>query len=237
MEFSHLRENPIWASKDELNKQKLIETAYKKMHTGIPLTKDEDDAFKEYTKLMKDINQAKGSADANKALFEEKNKHANLLRSFFEKTDDELKEKAASRFISNVPQAPSKLPSYEDAMMASLMKDTPTGTYQNAQAKMLAESEAVRNNYIRAFTGVQNESANTFHKLLKNDPELSHPDNIEESKKYYSILRDFAPAIANNPVTLKGFIMKAKSYGGIDTKELTNLIQTNNEFMKHRTNI
>ena len=202
------------------------------MKSGNPLTPDETAALDEYSKIMKDLSQTKASIKGNEALMQ--SKQANVLKDF-------LKEEKNANFVQVQPIEP--VPSFDDkhkfenAMMASLMKDTPEGVFQNAQARMMAENQTTRDNYIRAFEGLKLESDKTFDQLIKNDPDLSHPDNVEDSKRYFSILRDYSPAMAKNPVVLKSFIMKAKSYGGIDPKELTGLIQTNNEYMRHATNI
>ena len=241
LDLKDIRENPIWATKDELEKQRMIEKAYKKMNSGAPMTKDEDEALSEYMKIMKDMNKTKTSVDANKSLSAPGRKYASAIFGMSNSSEGSSNRRINSAYTSNMPMVatePAKEePDFQQAMMASLMKDTPEGVFQNAQARILAENKAVKDNYIRAYSGLRNESNKTFDMLMKSDPEISHPDVAPDAVNYFSILRDYSPAMARNPVVLKSFIMKARTYGGIDPKELTGLIQTNNEYMKHATNL
>lgn len=238
MEIQDIRANPMWATKDELGKQKMLEKAYKKMQSGTPMSKEEDEVLSEYTKLMSDINKTKTSVDAHKSLLGDGNKYASVLMGLSMETEKMANDRMNAIYNANAPvQVVENKPNYQSAMMASLMKDTPEGVFQNAQARILAENDAVQRNYRIAYQGLRNESDRTFKELLGKDPELSHPDVVDDAHNYFKILKDYSPAMAKNPTVLKSFIMKARTYGGIDPKELTGLIQTNNEYMRHAANV
>ena len=87
----------------------MIETAYKKMKSGNPLTPDETAALYEYSKIMKDLSQTKASIKGNEALMQ--NKQANVLKDF-------LKEEKNANFVQVQPvnsvQDMQSIPSFDE---------------------------------------------------------------------------------------------------------------------------
>lgn len=125
----------------------------------------------------------------------------------------------------------------QQAMMGSLMKDTPEGHYQNAIAKARGEGEILRANYTKAFNSLQEEAKNSFGKVLQANPELEAPETIGEAQKYHDVLTRYAPSLAVDPTVAGSFIKKSINYGGIDEKGVSDLIKTNLDAMKHHSNL
>lgn len=129
------------------------------------------------------------------------------------------------------------MPSQEDIFMSSMIKDTPHGNYANTIAKTLAESNVAKSNYSQAFKGLQNAASNNFEAVLDDSPELAHPNNIDTAHKYYDLLVTYAPSLAMKPAVASSFIKTTISYGGVDPKQIGDLIKINNDSMKHHSSL
>ena len=159
---------------------------------------------------------------------EEKEKHVEEMKEI---KDNKKTEKQANNVYNSAP-------SEQDLFLASLMKDTPQGQYANALAKAHAETEATKKHYTDAFTRLRHSAENGgFERMIEEAPELADPSHIDNAKKYYRTLSSFAPSLALDPVVAASFVKKINAYGGMDEKMVQGLIQSNNEHMKHHSNM
>ena len=234
----NIKENPVWAANSELEKQKNLESAYKKMENNIPVTPEEDAALQDYISVIKKLNATKIKNDAHEAYVNSNSfKAASVLKKIEteEKAKtEEVKEASRNNFMpAQVTPVMGKDITPEDALMYSLIKDTPSGVYNINMAKSLAEKNIENQLISEAHKRVSTKADQTFEELMKNDTELSHPDVAPEAKNYFNVLKQFSPALAANPLTLKSFINKSRSYGGIDEKQIQGLIQLNNDYLKN----
>lgn len=205
----------ITATEIEKEKSRLALSAHQKLMRGMPLKPEESMAMNELIKNYKDIDKANVLSDG----------FSEFIPNQFSKLS----------FFSPAKTAPGPTLDMEKAMLFSLMKDTPDGNYANAAAKMNAENYINRSNYSAAFNNLQNKAAQSFQNMVEANPELSNPDMIGAAKNNFDILVQFAPGLALNPHVAGSFVKKTLSYGGIDESQISNLIQTNNEHMKHHS--
>ena len=221
MNLASLTRNGIIGTEKQLKDEKELERAYTAILSGSAIRPEQADVLDSYISSYKKLENAKA-------------KNLGLESLMPNKTAEKKLEKKEASFMPFQKKEPVGV--YDKMMLASLLKDTPEGEYQNTMARMEAQDNLNSGKYMNAFQSLQERADQNIPIILK-DQELGHPDIIKVTEENFGLLKEFAPSLAANPVTAKSFLKKLNAYGGIDEKTVGELIRTNNAYMEHRMNM
>lgn len=230
-------------TQDELQKEQMLRNIYQKLVNKQAIYPNEAAELNKAIDTANKLNKAKTENEVSGDIYSVNAgpgmlgvKSASIKEALF---DDEPTVNAVQLHNASSSHAASMpaQPSTEDIFMASLLKDTPHGNYANTIAKTLAETNVTKSHYSKAFKTLQGVASQNFDAVLQDSPELAHPNNVNDAHKYYDLLVHYAPSLAMKPAVASSFIKTTMSYGGIDPKQVGELIKINNDAMKHHSSL